>query len=101
MKTFQKNVKSSAASYRAGYYIVYPHGSGSFLAKVMSVPFRLQGRGPSGFGKNLHASLRSGRIFSKNLACGGHSLMIAKNESHPWGKRVAMIHNIQNQNSQH
>ena len=26
-----------------------------FLAKVMSVPFRLQGRSPAGFGKNLHA----------------------------------------------
>ena len=43
----------------------------NLLAKVMSVPFRLQGRRPSGFEKNLHASLRSGSIFSKNLACGG------------------------------
>ena len=43
----------------------------NLLAKIMSVPFRLQGRRPLGFEKNLHASLRSGSIFSKNLACEG------------------------------
>jgi hypothetical protein len=36
-----------------------------FLAKVMSGPFRLQGRALRVFQKNLHASLRSGCIFLK------------------------------------
>ena len=50
-----------------------------FLAKVMSVPFRLQGQALRVLKKISAPCFASGSIFSKNLACEEHSLSRAKN----------------------